>query len=232
MFPEAEFVTSQKVITEKLSKIKAFFFDWDGVFNKGEKGVGLSSSFSEVDSMGTNLLRFGHWLKNASLPITGIITGMQNETAVMFAQREHFDGIFFKIKNKVEVLEHLENEFNIKPHEVAFIFDDALDLSLAKKCGLRFFINRKSNPFFTDYVKRNELCDYVTANTTGNFPVREISEVILTLYNIFDEVIDRRTDYDEKYKAYIAERNARKTKIFTKDKDKIIEIGANPIGFK
>ena len=60
----AEFVISAEEIAQKFSQIKAFVFDWDGVFNTGEKNGGGSSSFNEIDSMGTNLLRFSYYLKN------------------------------------------------------------------------------------------------------------------------------------------------------------------------
>jgi 3-deoxy-D-manno-octulosonate 8-phosphate phosphatase (KDO 8-P phosphatase) len=42
----AEFILHQYKMTERLQSIKAFVFDWDGVFNNGEKHGGGSSSFS------------------------------------------------------------------------------------------------------------------------------------------------------------------------------------------
>jgi len=59
---------------ERLSKIKAYLFDWDGVFNDGVKTASGGSPFSEVDAMGTNMLRFGHWLKTGALPFDVLIT--------------------------------------------------------------------------------------------------------------------------------------------------------------
>ena len=53
-----EFITPPFVLMEKLKNIKAIVFDWDGVFNEGVKGGGNHSGFSEIDSMGTNMLRF------------------------------------------------------------------------------------------------------------------------------------------------------------------------------
>ena len=96
----AEFVSSADEIAQKFSAIKAFVFDWDGVFNNGEKNGGGSSSFNEIDSMGTNLLRFSHYLKNKQLPHTAIISGEKNESAFFFAKREHFGASYFKIANK------------------------------------------------------------------------------------------------------------------------------------
>ena len=44
------FITNEALMQEKLKSIKAFVFDWDGVFNNGEKSGGGSSNFNEVDS--------------------------------------------------------------------------------------------------------------------------------------------------------------------------------------
>ena len=91
-----KFVTPINDIKNKLSQIKAYIFDWDGVFNNGEKSANGSSKFSEVDSMGTNLLRYSHFMKTKQLPLTAIISGEKNETAFYFCQRECFDYSFFK----------------------------------------------------------------------------------------------------------------------------------------
>src|SRR4051812_41410645 len=85
-----KFISDASSISKKLEGIKAFIFDWDGVFNNGQKLGSGSSSFSEVDSMGTNLLRYSHFLKHDKLPLTAIISGERNETAFYFCQRECF----------------------------------------------------------------------------------------------------------------------------------------------
>src|ERR1700739_4497109 len=102
----ATFLLPENEMKQKLRTIKAFVFDWDGVFNTGEKNGGGSSSFNEVDSMGTNLLRFGYYLQHKQLPKTAVISGEKNETAFYFANREHFDASYFKIVNKKWALDH------------------------------------------------------------------------------------------------------------------------------
>ncbi|MFM7838489.1 MAG: hypothetical protein ACKO6K_02890, partial [Chitinophagaceae bacterium] len=52
-----EFITSLPHLQEKLSNVRAYVFDWDGVFNEGFKNEQGSSAFSEIDAMGINLLR-------------------------------------------------------------------------------------------------------------------------------------------------------------------------------
>ncbi|MFM7428619.1 MAG: phosphatase, partial [Flammeovirgaceae bacterium] len=75
------FCTPAVSILQKLQSVKAFVFDWDGVFNDGTKHNQQGSGFTEPDAMGTNMLRFSYWLKNQQLPITAIITGEENEAA-------------------------------------------------------------------------------------------------------------------------------------------------------
>ena len=58
------FCTPADLLAEKLKTIKAFVFDWDGVFNNAVKNENKSSNFNEADSMGTNMLRFNHFIHN------------------------------------------------------------------------------------------------------------------------------------------------------------------------
>ena len=80
------FVTPVEELIQKLAECRAVVFDWDGVFNAGRKGHTSSSGFAEVDSMGTNMLRYGLWRRQGELPYTAIITGENNESAIGFAQ--------------------------------------------------------------------------------------------------------------------------------------------------
>lgn len=211
----AEFVSTPFSIKERLLRIKAIVCDWDGVFHSGYKDEHGSSSFSETDSMGINMLRFGFYLENKALPTTAIITGENNETAYYWADREHLDAVLFKIKNKAEALPFLKKQFDIKPEEILFVYDDILDLSLAKEVGLRFLVNKKANPLFIEYCKEHKLCDYITACGGNENALREISEVCLNLMGRFNETIDERIKYDGIYHEYITERNEIQTEVLT-----------------
>jgi 3-deoxy-D-manno-octulosonate 8-phosphate phosphatase (KDO 8-P phosphatase) len=218
----AEFVTSAEEIAQKLNNIKAFVFDWDGVFNNGEKNGGGSSSFNEIDSMGTNLLRFSHYLKHKQLPQTALISGEKNESAFFFAQREHFNASYFKIANKKWALDHLCTIYGIQPNQICYFFDDVLDLSIAQQAGLRILISRKASALFTNYAKQNGLVDYITANESGNFAVREACEMLMGINNSFEEVITLRMHYDEVYQQYIQARNLPPTHFYTYNNRQII----------
>ncbi len=210
------FVTPIHQISTRLKTIKAFIFDWDGVFNDGRKNSKGGSDFSEVDSMGTNLLRYSYFLNNNShLPLTAIISGERNETAFFFCDRECFNYSFYKIGNKIEALNFICENENIQPNEVAYFFDDVLDLPIAESCGLRIMINQKANPLFTHYCITNKLADYITAYSGGNFAIREATELLIALYGNYNEVIASRKNYSNSYKTYITKRKLIKPDFFT-----------------
>lgn len=217
-----EFITPYSDIKEKLKHIKAYLFDWDGVFNTGIKGEKTSSTYTEPDSMGTNLLRFGHFLKNNELPLFGIITGQTNPSAFQFSKREHLHVVYYNLLNKIEALNHIQTTQHIQPDQVAFVFDDVLDLSIANHCGLRFLIKRGAGPLFETYVKEKGFCDYITANSGSQNGVREVCELILGISGGFSDVVDNRVEFSNKYHMYISKRNSVSTAFYTKKGDSIV----------
>ena len=210
-----EFITPFIRIAEKHRNIKAFIFDWDGVFNSGIKGEGISSPYSEADSMGINMLRFNYWLKNRDIPLTSIITGENNTSAFNFAKREHLLSVYFSIKDKISALEHLYQTYGISYEQTAYIFDDILDLPVAEQCGLKFLIKRNASPAFTEYVKNKKLCDYISGNTGVEFAVREICELMLYSTGEYNHTIEERISSGFNYKEYLTMRDALKTSFFT-----------------
>lgn len=225
-----KFATSPEALAKKLQGIKAFIFDWDGVFNNGQKSADGSSNFSEVDSMATNLLRFSYFLNHGKLPLTAVISGEKNETAFYFCRRECFDYSFFKTPHKTDALKFICEKENLKPSEIAYFFDDVLDLSVAEVCGLRMLVHRKANPLFTDYCVRHQLADYITASEGGHYAVREACELLTGLNGNFDQVIQARTRYADNYKNYITQRRLVNTQFFTVKENIIEQVDLKPIG--
>jgi 3-deoxy-D-manno-octulosonate 8-phosphate phosphatase (KDO 8-P phosphatase) len=217
-----KFITPMDILQSKLQSVKAIVFDWDGVFNDGQKHANGSSNFSEVDSMGTNLLRFSCFLRSNKLPLTAIISGERNETAFYFAKRECFHYSFFKAAtNKIDALKHICEQEKIKPEEVAYFFDDVLDLGIAEMCGLRILVSQKYNPLFADYCVKNNMVDYITAANGGSHAVRESAELLIALNGNYDTVLTERKNASPLYNAYLSERRAVETKHFTFKDNKI-----------
>ncbi len=226
----AQFIASEAELIEKLKTIKAFVFDWDGVFTDASKDGDMQSRFNEADSMGTNLLRFSYFLNNKNIPITAIISGEKNKAAFTFIERERFHASYSKFANKLEAAHHLCRQHNIKPNEICYFFDDVLDLSLAEIAGFRIFIPRKTNPLFNDYVIKHKLADYVTASNCGQYAVREACELLMALNANFDTVISERTAFSENYTNYLTLRKNTQPVYYTTQEGQIVEGTKETVG--
>jgi 3-deoxy-D-manno-octulosonate 8-phosphate phosphatase (KDO 8-P phosphatase) len=222
------FVVPATDLAAKIKKIRALIFDWDGVFNDGTKGADRPSTFNEADSMGTNMLRYGLWLRNGRLPVSAVISGEKNSAANFFAKREHFDAIYSGIGDKRQSIEHVCAENKISSESIACVFDDINDLSMAKLCGVRCLVRRPASPLYTRYTRDNQLCDYITGSESGHQTVREISELFLGLAGIFDKVIESRMAFDQRYREYFSRRQAISTRFYKQEGDAILEVGATP----
>lgn len=194
--------------------IKAVVFDWDGVFNDGFKDLEGGSPFSEVDSMGVNLLRFGLWLRNGERsPSAAIITGQHNAFAQRFAERERFHGVHMGFTDKPEALEAFLFDHDLQADEVLFFFDDVLDLPVAERCGLRVLIGHRATHLFQRTVEQRKLADVVIPLGGGHHGLREACEFLLGAWNLWERVVDHRMRYDETYQRYLSARNAVSTKV-------------------
>ncbi len=196
-----------------IPNLKCFLLDWDGVFNNGAKTISQGSGFSEIDSMGLNLLRYAYFRKNGSIPYTAIITGELNETAKFFAEREKINGLFYKAKNKIIPFNYILETQKLEAEHTCFLFDDVLDLSVARMAGLRILIERAGMPYFSDFVKANNMADFYTQNTGGNNAIREACDHIMFELGNFKEVLNSRIAFDDDYKKYIELRQLQTTEI-------------------
>ncbi len=201
-----EFGSPPSVFIDKLRKIKAILFDWDGVFNDGKKKGNEGSIFSEVDAMGTNMLRYALWQIHGNVPVTAIITGEQNPLALHLGRRERFHVVYSGSKNKSEVFASFCKEHQYQPHEVLFFFDDVLDLEVARQCGIRIMIGRKSSLMLTRFVKAEGLADYITSNDGGHHGLREGTELVIGLLNQFENFVKNRMTFSKDYQTYLAQR--------------------------
>lgn len=218
-----QFITPFLHIADKHKNIKAYIFDWDGVFNSGVKGEGISSPFYEPDSMGVNMLRFAFWLNFREVPLTVIMSGENNSSSFYFAKREHVHSVYFSMKNKSDALLHLNQTFGISPDNIAFVFDDILDIPVAEQCGLRILVPRKASPAFMQFVKNKKLCDYITASSGGDFAVREAAELMISSNGDYNYVIEERISSGYNYREYLSMRDAISTHFYTLENGNIVK---------
>jgi 3-deoxy-D-manno-octulosonate 8-phosphate phosphatase (KDO 8-P phosphatase) len=216
------FVTPVEELTHKLEQCRAIVFDWDGVFNAGRKGHSSSSGFSEADSMGTNMLRYGLWRRLGQLPYAAIISGENNESAIAFAEREHLTAVFTGMRDKKQVITHICENDDLQPQQIACVFDDINDLPMAAECGLRFRVRRNASPMFAEFADRREYCDYVTGANSDSFAVREICELMLGLMNSYTDVVASRVARDARYEDYFTIRQAVVTRLYGQEDEAIV----------
>jgi 3-deoxy-D-manno-octulosonate 8-phosphate phosphatase (KDO 8-P phosphatase) len=201
-------IHSESELLRRLARTKAVLFDWDGVFNDGFKDADGGSPFSEVGSMGVNLLRFALWLRNGSLPKAAVITGQHNPYAERFAERERLHGLYMGFTNKPEAFDAFLAKHGLQADEVAFFFDDVLDLPVAARCGLRVMIGSPVTAWLVEQAIARGEVDIVTANSGGNNGLREATDAVMALLVNGSDVIDHRVQYSETYQRYLSERQA------------------------
>ncbi len=215
------FFSSPEVLKDKLTNIKALLLDWDGVFNSGIKGQNVASPFSEVDSMGLNMLRFSFFKVQGAIPFTGIVTGENNPSAFFLAERENFHAVFYSLKRKAEIFDFLYKNLRITPDQIAYVFDDLVDIPVAKEAGLRFYIPRTCNPMLTHYMFEHGLSDYSPGNKGGEGAVREVSELMIALHGHYSEVIEERIGWLPAYQNYQTNKKALNAAFYTSDSEEV-----------
>lgn len=220
---KGKFILEPFTMQQRLRKIKAYIFDWDGVFNGGQKDEHGTSPFNEIDSMGTNLLRFNHYLRTGINPFIFIISGENNSAALALGTREHYHAVYSGIKHKMDAMKHLCKEHNIKEHEIAFVFDDVLDFSLAANAGFRVMVKRNCNPLMIDFAIQQNLVDYLTANDGNNNAVREAVEMMMGINGIYKETFENRMNFSVSYQNYLIQRQQIETKFYTSKNSEIVE---------
>ncbi len=205
-------------LMERVKHVKAIVFDWDGVFNDGWKDRDGGSPFSEVDSMGVNLLRFALWQRDRSMLPCVIITGQHNLNAERFAEREHLDAVYMGFSHKPEAFDAFLEVHGREGKDVAFFFDDVLDLPVARRCGLRILMKRSSSPLMEAYVVEQGDADVITALSGGQHGIREACELLMTLNGNGPETIEHRVGFTEDYQTYLAMRRSIPTKTVRKSR--------------
>jgi len=211
------FFIPAELLARSLEEVNVFLFDWDGVFNDGMKSGDFGSAFGEADSMGVNLLRLCHWLKHGKMPRTGIITGATNAAAEYFAKREGLEFCVRGFTDKGAAFSELCKQQQISASEVAFVYDDVLDLPIAQLASVRLRVRRDNGPLFSHYVEDHGLCDYLTAAPGGQNAVRECCELMMGLGYDFGHAVDVRREYGEQYQAYLTLRKAAETVVIAPD---------------
>ncbi len=162
-----------KTVLQKAQNIKLLICDVDGVLSNGKvyysnQGEELKS-FNIKDGLGIKQL-LGHEIELA------IITGRQSDIVQKRATELGIQYIYQGKSDKQQAYNHLLEQLQLKPFQVAYVGDDLPDLPLMKQSGLSISVKDA-------YYLLLQQADWVTQAIGGNGAVREITDLILFAQN-------------------------------------------------
>ena len=161
---------NNKLLADKISKIKVVLTDNDGVLT--DTGVYYSQNgeelkrFSIRDGMGVERLR-----KHCGIE-TIIITGEDSATVKARAHKLKIKEFYLGVKDKLKVLDEVKRKNNLEEENIAYIGDDVNDIDIMKKAGLTATPS-DGMAFIKDFV------DYICEQKSGNGAFREFAELII-----------------------------------------------------
>ncbi len=155
-----------------MNNIKLIIFDVDGTLTDGKLYIGESG-----EALKTFSVKDGYAIVNI-LPLLNItpiiITGRASKILLARCNELGITNIYQGVKNKIEKLKEICNEFDCGFENVAYIGDDLNDLECMQVCGL------KGCPADAMPEVKN-ICDFVATRNGGEGAVREFIDYIKTL---------------------------------------------------
>lgn len=154
---------------EKLSNVKAFVFDVDGVFTNGS--LFLMPGGEQARQMN---IRDGFAIKyaaEAGYPIA-IITGGDDEPVRWRFKKLGVEHVYLPSIDKVVDFNHFIEKFNIEASSVLYMGDDLPDLDVMKLVGI------PTCPADAD-SEIKKIADYISDKKGGEGCVRDVIEQVL-----------------------------------------------------
>jgi 3-deoxy-D-manno-octulosonate 8-phosphate phosphatase (KDO 8-P phosphatase) len=156
-------------LPSKAKKIKMLILDVDGVMTDGS--IMLDSLGNETKSFH---VRDGHGIKliqKAGIPV-GIITGRSSEVVNIRARELGIADVHQGALDKITVYDAIISKYGLLDEEIAYVGDDAVDMSILKRVGLAAVV-ADADPCVKPHA------DIVTKCPGGRGAVREVINFIL-----------------------------------------------------
>ena len=164
---------------KKASRIKAIFFDVDGVLTNG--GIAYDDTGKEFKQFNVKDGYIISHLKKAGI-IVGIISGRESATVTKRAAELKLDFCHQGIIDKKATFRKLVDFHKIKTKNVAYIGDDINDLGVFMECGL------SACPADAIHYVRSRV-EIVTRAKGGEGALRELADLVLASTDVLDKII-------------------------------------------
>jgi len=166
---------------KKAARIKAIFFDVDGVLTDGK--ITYDDTGREIKSFNVKDGHIISHLKTAGI-VTGIITGRESATVSKRAAELKLDFCHQGIVDKLDTFHKLLKVYRLKAKAVAYVGDDLNDLGVMRACGLSACPSDA-----LAYVQRR--ADVVTERRGGEGVVREVADMVLAARGLLGKILER-----------------------------------------
>lgn len=160
---------------KKLSKIKVFMTDVDGILTDGRifwfgNEIGFNRSFHALDGYGMKILQ------QAGLKV-GIISGGDSLSVKVRSEYLHLDYMFVGNEDKLVALKSIVQD-GYSLDEILYVGDDLFDLPVLKKVGFSVTVPKAS-------LEVQESVDYITQREGGDACVREVIDILRYAQGIY-----------------------------------------------
>src|SRR6266446_618390 len=164
---------------ERLKKIRCLLMDVDGVLTDGK--LHFTSDGKEFKSFD---VQDGHGIAMANRAglLLGLVSGRPSKATEKRAADLGVEIVKQAPVNKMDMIEEIKLEHNLRDEEIAFVGDELVDLPVLRRVGLAVAV-----PNAVDEVKA--LAHYTTKRRGGDGAVREVIEMILKAQGSWEDVI-------------------------------------------
>ncbi|MBE9531682.1 MAG: HAD-IIIA family hydrolase [Proteobacteria bacterium] len=168
-------------LREKIKRVKLLILDVDGILTDGSINYTDDGrefkSFDVKDGHGIKLLMRG------GIDVA-LITARESNVVAIRAKDLGITDVFQGKKEKLSTFEDIVANKGLEVESVAYIGDDLIDLPVLRRVGLSASVS--------DAVSEvKEVVDYVTDKPGGRGAVRELTDMILKVQGLWQELTER-----------------------------------------
>ena len=168
-----------KLLKEKVSRVKIVISDVDGVLTDGaiykSNNGDEFKKFNVTDGSGVAVARA------VDMKIA-LISGRYSKATEIRAKELRIEDVYNGTLDKIEPYTKLKQKYDLHDDEIAYIGDDIIDLPVMYKVGVPIAVNNA-----VDLVK--DIAVYVTNKDGGNGAFREAIDWILTTQGRYDDAL-------------------------------------------